>query len=79
NGLSHVENLYDAGNQTPFIFAWVRQYGLKVWTLQLLQVTVPPIIHMLYAECICMESHGLKILLIVNQGCPQRIALLDFH
>ncbi|POP77771.1 IucA/IucC family protein [Pseudomonas syringae] len=79
NGLSHVENRYGDGQQTPFIDAWVSQYGLKEWTRQLLQVTVPPIIHMLYAEGIGMESHGQNIVLIVKQGWPQRIALKDFH
>ncbi|MCF5736576.1 IucA/IucC family protein [Pseudomonas syringae] len=79
NGLSHVENRYGDGQQTPFIDAWVSQYGLNEWTRQLLQVTVPPIIHMLYAEGIGMESHGQNIVLIVKQGWPQRIALKDFH
>ncbi|MDU8458779.1 IucA/IucC family protein [Pseudomonas syringae group sp. J254-4] len=79
NGLSHVENRYGDGAQAPFIDAWIRQYGLKEWTRQLLQVTVPPIIHMLYAEGIGMESHGQNIVLIVKQGWPQRIALKDFH
>ncbi|POY77436.1 AcsC protein [Pseudomonas amygdali pv. morsprunorum] len=79
NGLSHVENRYGDGEQAPFIDAWIRQYGVKEWTRQLLQVTVPPIIHMLYAEGIGMESHGQNIVLIVKQGWPQRIALKDFH
>ncbi|AZD02528.1 AcsC protein [Pseudomonas chlororaphis subsp. chlororaphis] len=79
NGLSHVENRYGTGPQQPFIDAWIRQYGLQAWTRQLLQVTVPPIIHMLYAEGIGMESHGQNIVLIVKQGWPQRIALKDFH
>ncbi|MDU8606741.1 IucA/IucC family protein [Pseudomonas syringae group sp. 247E2] len=79
NGLSHLENRYGDGEQVPFIDAWIRQYGLKEWTRQLLQVTVPPIIHMLYAEGIGMESHGQNIVLIVKQGWPQRIALKDFH
>ncbi|KPW24967.1 Achromobactin biosynthetic protein AcsC [Pseudomonas amygdali pv. aesculi] len=79
NGLSHVENRYGDGEQAPFIDAWIRQYGVKEWTHQLLQVTVPPIIHMLYAEGIGMESHGQNIVLIVKQGWPQRIALKDFH
>ncbi|KPY92188.1 Achromobactin biosynthetic protein AcsC [Pseudomonas tremae] len=79
NGLSHVENRYGVGEQAPFIDAWISQYGLKEWTRQLLQVTVPPIIHMLYAEGIGMESHGQNIVLIVKQGWPQRIALKDFH
>ncbi|UZE26935.1 IucA/IucC family protein [Pseudomonas asplenii] len=79
NGLSHVENRYGEGAQVPFIDAWIRQYGLQAWTRQLLQVSVPPIIHMLYAEGIGMESHGQNIVLIVKQGWPQRIALKDFH
>ncbi|OLF53854.1 IucA/IucC family protein [Pseudomonas chlororaphis] len=79
NGLSHVENRYAEGPQQPFIDAWIRQYGLEDWTRQLLKVTVPPIIHMLYAEGIGMESHGQNIVLIVKQGWPQRIALKDFH
>ncbi|MFC5695537.1 IucA/IucC family protein [Pseudomonas sp. GCM10022186] len=79
NGLSHVENRYGTGEQRPFIDAWIGRYGLLAWTRQLLQVTVPPIIHMLYAEGIGMESHGQNIVLIVKQGWPQRIALKDFH
>ncbi|VVO17621.1 IucA/IucC family protein [Pseudomonas fluorescens] len=79
NGLSSVENRYAQAEQKPFINAWIAQYGLQAWTRQLLQVTVPPIIHMLYAEGIGMESHGQNIVLIVKQGWPQRIALKDFH
>ena len=79
NGLSSVENRYAQGEQTPFIDTWIAQYGLHAWTQQLLQVTVSPIIHMLYAEGIGMESHGQNIVLIVKQGWPQRIALKDFH
>ncbi|AHL34045.1 AcsC protein [Pseudomonas brassicacearum] len=79
NGLSHVENRYSEGEQAPFIDAWIAQYGLQAWTQQLLEVTVPPIIHMLYAEGIGMESHGQNIVLIVKDGWPQRIALKDFH
>ncbi|WP_210638788.1 IucA/IucC family protein [Pseudomonas sp. Tri1] len=79
NGLSHVENRYGQGEQAPFIDAWIAQYGLQAWTQRLLEVTVPPIIHMLYAEGIGMESHGQNIVLIVKDGWPQRIALKDFH
>lgn len=79
NGLSHVENRYAPGEQRPFIDAWIARYGLEAWTRQLLQVAVTPVIHMLYAEGIGMESHGQNIVLIVKQGWPQRIALKDFH
>ncbi|ANF58201.1 IucA/IucC family protein [Halotalea alkalilenta] len=79
NGLSHLENRYAPGEKTPFIDAWIRRYGLLAWTRQLLRVTVSPIIHMLYAEGIGMESHGQNIVLIVEDGWPRRIALKDFH
>ncbi len=79
NGLSHVENRYGAGAQAPFIEPWIARYGAEAWTRQLLQVSVAPIIHMLYAEGVGMESHGQNIVLIVKQGWPQRIALKDFH
>jgi len=79
NGLSHVENLYGNGEQSPFIDAWIARYGLNAWVRQLLQVTVQPIIHMLYAEGIGMESHGQNIVLIHREGWPERIALKDFH
>ena len=79
NGLSHVESRYGDGEQRPFIDAWIARYGLEAWTRQLLQVSVQPVIHMLYAEGIGMESHGQNIVLIVKDGWPVRIALKDFH
>lgn len=79
NGLSHLENEYRDAQVEPFIAPWIEQYGLKAWTQQLLQVCVPPIIHMLYAEGVGMESHGQNIVLIHKDGWPQRIALKDFH
>lgn len=79
NGLSHLENQYRTKTVEPFIAPWIEQYGLESWTKQLLKVTVPPIINMLYAEGIGMESHGQNIILITRDGWPQRIALKDFH
>jgi siderophore synthetase component len=79
NGLSRIENLYGDGEQKPFIDAWIARYGLLPWLQQLLQVSVSPIVHMLYAEGIGMESHGQNIVLIQRDGWPERIALKDFH
>ena len=73
NGLS------DAGQNEPFIAPWIARYGVQAWTQQLLSVTILPVIHMLYAEGIGMESHGQNIILIVKEGWPARIALKDFH
>ncbi|UCJ15454.1 IucA/IucC family siderophore biosynthesis protein [Pseudomonas sp. MM211] len=79
NGLSHVENRYGEGDQQPFIDAWIARHGLHAWVQQLLRVSVAPIVHMLYAEGIGMESHGQNIVLIHRDGWPERIALKDFH
>ncbi len=74
NGLCHVE---EGGR--PLIDPWIRQHGVRSWTEQLLQVTVNPIIHMLFAHGIGMESHAQNIMLIHKDGWPARIALKDFH
>ena len=79
NGLSHVENRYASGEQAPFIATWIERHGLHAWTRQLLQVTALPVLHMLFAEGIGMESHGQNIVLIHRDGWPLRIALKDFH
>lgn len=79
NGLSHMENLYNDSEASPFIAPWIEQHGLSTWVRQLLTVTVQPIIHMLYAEGVGMESHGQNIVLFLRDGLPTRIALKDFH
>lgn len=79
NGLSNIGYLNGPEQKTAFIDPWITRYGLEAWTNQLLKVTVLPVIHMLYAEGIGMESHGQNIILIVKEGWPVRIALKDFH
>lgn len=74
NGLYHVEE----GGQ-PLIDPWIKQHGVRAWTERLLHVTVNPIIHMLFAHGIGMESHAQNIMLIHKDGWPARIALKDFH
>ncbi|CDG17665.1 IucA/IucC [Xenorhabdus doucetiae] len=79
NGLSDTGFPDEQGEAKPFIDPWITRYGLETWTAQLLKVTVLPVIHMLYAEGIGMESHGQNIILIVREGWLVRIALKDFH
>ena len=74
NGLCHME---EGGR--PLIDPWIRQHGVRAWTERLLHVTVNPIIHMLFAHGIGMESHAQNIMLIHKDGRPARIALKDFH
>ncbi|MBE9402139.1 IucA/IucC family siderophore biosynthesis protein [Acinetobacter albensis] len=74
NGFSYLEP-----NQQPIIASWVEKYGLEAWLKQLIQVTTLPVIHMLFAEGIGMESHAQNIILIHKNGWPVRVALKDFH
>ncbi|GGE06513.1 siderophore biosynthesis protein IucA [Marinithermofilum abyssi] len=64
---------------TPLIDAWVKVYGVENWTKRLLDVSVTPIIHLLYAHGIGMESHAQNMVLIHEKGWPRRVALKDFH
>ncbi len=63
----------------PIIDSWIKDFGLKAWTRKLLEVIITPIIHMLYAFGLALESHAQNIIVIHQQGLPSRIALKDFH
>lgn len=65
------------GDGRPFIAPWVAQYGLIAWLDALLDASVTPLIHLLYAHGIGMESHAQNIVLIHRAGWPSRIALKD--
>jgi siderophore synthetase component len=74
NGLCHIE-----ASGRPLIDPWIRQHGLRAWTEKLLHAAVSPIVYMLFAHGIGMESHAQNIVLIHKDGWPTRIALKDFH
>lgn len=79
NGLSQLTRTSQGEPSVPFITPWVERYGLVAWTRQLIRVTTLPIIHLLFAEGIGMESHGQNIVVIHRDGWPTRVALKDFH
>ncbi|WP_053366310.1 IucA/IucC family protein [Bacillus sp. FJAT-27245] len=64
---------------TPLINEWVKRYGIERWIKQLLQVSITPLIHLLYAHGVAMESHAQNMVLIHENGWPVRLALKDFH
>lgn len=64
---------------SPLIAPWVERHGLEDWLRRLLAVSILPIVHLLYAHGIGLESHAQNMLLIQRDGLPQRIALKDFH
>jgi 2-[(L-alanin-3-ylcarbamoyl)methyl]-3-(2-aminoethylcarbamoyl)-2-hydroxypropanoate synthase len=74
NGLCYVQK-----NRVPLIDPWIQQFGVEEWTRQVLEATISPLIHMLYAHGIGMESHGQNIILLHRNGQPTRVALKDFH
>ncbi len=61
----------------PYIAPWVERHGLDTWLDALLEATVPPLVHLLYAHGVGMEAHAQNIVLIHQAGLPRRIALKD--
>lgn len=79
NGLSQFVRNAEGDPSTPFISPWIDRYGLETWVRQLIYVSTLPIIHLLFAEGVGMESHGQNIVVIHRDGWPTRVALKDFH
>ena len=79
NGLSQFTRDAEGVPASPFIAPWVERHGLEAWTRQLVRVATLPIIHLLFAEGVGMESHGQNIVVIHRDGWPLRVALKDLH
>jgi 2-[(L-alanin-3-ylcarbamoyl)methyl]-3-(2-aminoethylcarbamoyl)-2-hydroxypropanoate synthase len=67
----------DASSGTPAIKPWVEQYGVEPWSRRLLEVTLQPMLQLLYRYGIGLEAHGQNMVLIHRNGWPERIALRD--
>ena len=74
NALMHID--FD---ERPFIEPWVKAHGLYPWLRRLMEVSVVPVIHMLCAHGIALESHAQNMILLHREGWPTRVALKDFH
>ncbi|MEI7025533.1 IucA/IucC family protein [Paenibacillus sp. y28] len=74
NGLCHVQR-----SGRPLIDPWIREQGVESWTEQLLQAAVDPLIHLLFAHGVALESHAQNMILIHRGGIPVRTAFKDFH
>jgi siderophore synthetase component len=72
--LTHV----DATGE-PFIAGWVKDQGVEAWARRLLEVAVPPVLHVLVAHGIALEAHAQNLILIHQGGQPRRLGLRDFH
>ena len=72
--LTHVD-----ATGTPFIDSWLKEEGVEAWARRLLEITVPPVLHILVAHGIALEAHAQNLILIHEGGHPKRLALRDFH
>lgn len=64
---------------TPFIDPWVQANGLQPWLTRLFETCVLPVVHLLVAHGVALESHAQNMVLIHHNGLPSRVALKDFH
>ncbi|OXM84201.1 hypothetical protein CF651_22375 [Paenibacillus rigui] len=74
NALCHLER-----SGKPFIDAWIQAEGVEAWTQKLLEAAVLPLIHLLFAQGVALESHAQNMILLHRGGKPTRVAFKDFH
>lgn len=74
----HAFMTRDADGQS-FIHAWLVQYGLDKWFREWLRTSIIPVVHLLVARGIVLESHAQNMIMIHRDGWPVRVALRDFH
>ncbi|GBF76600.1 IucA/IucC family siderophore biosynthesis protein [Paenibacillus sp. 598K] len=63
----------------PLIDDWLRAHGAENWWRELVRRAVVPVVHLLIAHGVALESHGQNMVLIHRDGRPARAALKDFH
>ena len=65
--------------QRPFVADWIARYGVEPWLDRLLAVAMLPVVHLLLANGVAVESHQQNMVLFHQEGWPSRVALKDFH
>lgn len=63
----------------PSIGKWIETYGVENWVRELLRVAAIPVVHLLTAHGVALESHQQNMALVHQNGWPLRVALKDFH
>lgn len=66
-------------NGESFIQSAIDQHGIERWSDALIRSVVLPIIHLLYAHGIALESHAQNIILVLENELPTRIIIKDLH
>jgi siderophore synthetase component len=73
-GLCHLD-----ADGRPLCEPWMRRMGEDAWVRRLLEVSVPPVVHLLLRHGVALEAHAQNMVLLHVRGEPRRIALKDFH
>ncbi|WP_433750985.1 IucA/IucC family protein [Paenibacillus amylolyticus] len=63
----------------PFIQDVIERHGVEKWSEALVRTVTLPIIHLLYAHGIALESHAQNIILVLEDDLPKRIIIKDLH
>ncbi|BDV36380.1 IucA/IucC family protein [Methylocystis iwaonis] len=63
----------------PAIEDWIWRHGAEAWISALLRAAMLPVVHLLLARGVALESHQQNMILVHRDGLPIRIALKDFH
>jgi siderophore synthetase component len=66
-------------NGVPFIQEATERHGVQPWAEALVRTLTLPIIHLLYAHGIALESHAQNIILVLENDLPKRIIIKDLH
>lgn len=64
---------------TAYIDPWINKYGLKEWFTEWVRQTMIPVVHLLVAHGLVLESHAQNMIMVHQDGWPVRVALRDFH
>ena len=73
-GLTTTEN-----DGTPLIAPWLAAHGARTWVEALVDAVALPLVHLLVAHGVALESHAQNMSLVLRDGLPARVALKDFH
>ncbi|MCJ2020801.1 hypothetical protein MKK84_25825 [Methylobacterium sp. E-065] len=65
--------------EKPVVAGWIARYGIEPWLDRLLAVAMLPVVHLLLANGVAVESHQQNMVLFHQEGWPSRVALKDFH
>ncbi len=63
----------------PYIAPWLAKHGAEHWMRCFIRQGCLPVIHLLAAHGVALESHAQNMVLLHRGGLPARVALKDFH